>query len=97
MGDRNVGLIRRIDSTVQGHDYQTLSDLMQQLKTRYPEKMDATILSEPDTPYDTLVQVMDAVRSARAVQTGSHARVELFPEISVGDAPPAARVGPKEG
>ena len=97
VGDRNVGLIRRIDSTAQGYDYQTLSDLMQQLKARYPEKMDATILSEPDTPYDTLVQVMDAVRSARAVQTGSHALVELFPEISVGDAPPAARAGPKEG
>jgi biopolymer transport protein ExbD len=97
VGDRNVGLIRRIDSTVQGYDYQTLSALMQQLKARYPDKMDATVLSEPDTPYDTLVQVMDAVRSARAVQTGSHARVELFPEISVGDAPPAARAGPKEG
>jgi len=26
-------------------------------------------------------------------QAGSHARVELFPEISVGDAPPATRAG----
>jgi len=93
VGDRNTGLIRRIDSTAQGYDYQALADVMRQLKARFPDKTDATILSEPDTPYDTLVQVMDAVRSARAEQAGSHARVELFPEISVGDAPPATRAG----
>ena len=91
VGDRNAGLIRRIDSTAQGYDYQTLSDVMRQLKARYPDKTDATILSEPDTPYDTLVQVMDAVRSARVEQPGSRARMELFPEISVGDAPPTTR------
>ena len=93
VGDRNAGLIQRVESNAQGYDYQALSDLMRQLKARYPDKLDATILSEPDTAYDTLVQVMDAVRSARAAQTGSHARVELFPEISVGDAPPAVRAG----
>jgi biopolymer transport protein ExbD len=97
VGDRNAGLIRRIDSTTQGYDYPALSDLMRQLKTRYPDKLDATILSESDTPYDTLVQVMDTVRSARVAQTGPNARIELFPDISIGDAPPPSRTGPKEG
>ena len=32
------------------------------MKAKFPEKTDATILLEPDTPYDTLVQVMDHVR-----------------------------------
>ena len=93
VGDRNVGLIQRIDSTAEGYDYHALSDLMRQLKARFPDKLDATILSEQDTPYDTLVQVMDAVRSVRVAQTGPHAHVELFPEISVGDAPPVTRAG----
>jgi len=89
VGDRNAGLIRRLDSSAQGYDYPALAELMRELKARYPDKSDATILSEPDTPYDTLVQVMDAVRSARPTQAGAHARIELFPDISVGDAPPA--------
>ena len=97
VGDRNAGLIQRIDSTAEGYDYHALSDLMRQLKTRFPDKLDATILSEQDTPYDTLVQVMDAVRSVRVAQTGPHAHAELFPDISIGDAPPATRAGPKEG
>ncbi len=35
---------------------------MQQLKTRFPDKTEASVLAEPNTPYDQLVQVMDAVR-----------------------------------
>lgn len=86
VADRNTGLIKRIEAGPQGHDYTALSALMKQIKTRFPDTLDATLLSEPDTAYDTLVQVMDAVRSAREV-TGK--RVELFPDIAVGDAPSA--------
>jgi len=82
-------LLRRVDNTSAGYDFQTLSSLMQQLKARYPDKLAATILAEPDTSYDTLVHTMDAVRVARSSQVGRS--VELFPEISVGDAPPAGK------
>lgn len=85
VADRNTGLIKRIDANANGHDYAALSALMQQLKTRFPQKLDATVLSEPETSYDTLVQVMDAVRSA----PGANRAWELFPDIAVGDAPPA--------
>jgi hypothetical protein len=35
-----------------------------------------------------LIQVMDAVRSGRSAQGGTKlVQVELFPEVSVGDAP----------
>jgi biopolymer transport protein ExbD len=54
---------------------------------RFPEKTTASILLEPDIAYDTLVQVMDQVRVAIAVQAGSAVKVELFPDISIGDAP----------
>ena len=47
----------------------------------------STILLEPDVPYDVLVQVMDAVRLFEDVQDGEPVQAELFPEISIGDAP----------
>jgi len=45
------------------------------------------VLAEPNTPYDTLVQVMDAVRAGRTVQGAAVVHAELFPNISIGDAP----------
>ena len=60
-----------------------------QLKERYPTKTDASILLEQEIPYDTLVQVMDTVRVAQEVEEGEVQikRSELFPNISIGDAP----------
>jgi hypothetical protein len=46
------------------------------------------VLLEKDTPYDTLVQVMDHVRVFEATNGFSSTQAELFPTISVGDAPP---------
>jgi biopolymer transport protein ExbD len=88
VGDRHAGLIQRIAATGEGHNYHALSELMQQLKARFPDKKAVTILAGPETPYDTLVQVMDAVR---LVPGGAHPQ-ELFPEISIGDAPAQASV-----
>ena len=99
VGDRLGGLIRRIDRSAQGYDYVSLSTVMQQLKVRFPSKLDATVLAEPDTSYDVLVQTMDAVRSVRSTQAKNGSPTELFPDISVGDAPvrgsdkPAAKTG----
>jgi biopolymer transport protein ExbD len=90
VGDRHTGLIKRIEN-VKGHDYKTLSEVMKQIKARFPDKLNATILSEPDTSYDVLVQVMDAVRVAEIVQAGAVTQAELFPDVSIGDAPVRGR------
>ena len=87
VGDRVGGLIRHVSNTENGYNYPELSTLMQQLKVRFPDKLEATVLSEQNTSYDVLVQTMDAVRSAQVVQVGSVSQIELFPNISVGDAP----------
>jgi len=92
--DRMGGLIQRVQNTGKGYDFRTLSASMQQLKTRFPDKVEAAILAEPDTSYDILVQTMDAVRAAR---TSSGLHVELFPEISIGDAPVATAAPAKPG
>ena len=87
VGDRIGGQIMRIANTASGYDFHTLSQLMQELKTRFPDKREATVLAEPDTPYDVLVHAMDAVREGRVAQGANVVRAELFPDISVGDAP----------
>lgn len=88
VGDRIGGLIQRIASTPQGYDLPSLSALMLQIKTKFPDTKAASVLAQPNTSYDVLVQVMDTVREAKP--PGAKAKtpnVELFPDISIGDAP----------
>lgn len=107
VGDRIGGLIQRIPkTTVQGalqHDVAALSSLLIQVKGRFPDSSDASVLAEADTPYDELIQVMDHLRSAvRPSPEGGYqtVRAVLFPNISVGDAPlrgAAAAPAPAKG
>jgi len=86
VADRNTGLLRSLPDATGGHDYRGLGEYLQMVKARFPQLQDATILLDPQIPYDALVQVMDAVR----VHDGpgpAFSRSELFPNISVGDAP----------
>ena len=87
VADRNQGLLGVYRSSVDGYDYDALSGKLSELKKRYPKKTDASILLEQDIPYDTLVQVMDTVRVAETVEEDSVVRSDLFPDISIGDAP----------
>ncbi len=87
VGDRVGGLIQRIAATPTGYDYKALSELMEQIKLRFPDKTNATVLAEAATPYDVLVQTMDAIRIGHQVQGAQVIRAELFPDISIGDAP----------
>ena len=66
---------------------QTLQKLKQALINNDEDKKDILILSEETTDYQTLVAAMDAVRSYRAVVVTDVVQAELFPDISLGDAP----------
>ncbi len=88
VSDRVGGLIQSIPATPAGHDTAALNALLQQVKAKFPDKDSATILAQPDTPYELLVQVMDAVREVPPPSHGKAPRVQLFPVISIGDAPP---------
>jgi biopolymer transport protein ExbD len=87
VGDRIGGQILWIPNKDSGYDYPALAQLMLELKARFPDKADASILAEPGTPYDVLVGVMDAVRETRVAQGANAVRADLFPNISIGDAP----------
>ncbi len=88
VGDRIGGLIQRFNNTPQGYDLAGLSALLQQIKAKYPNTKAASVLAQPTTAYDVLVQVMDATREVRPPGTAAKApSFELFPDISIGDAP----------
>ncbi|MFZ5546606.1 MAG: ExbD/TolR family protein [Pseudomonadota bacterium] len=88
VGDRIGGLIQRIPAGADGaHDVKALAALMVQLKAKFPDKREATVLAEPDTAYDTIVQVMDAMRDTNTGEGSKVVKSELFPGISLGDAP----------
>jgi biopolymer transport protein ExbD len=70
-------------------DLETLSNMMVELKREYPSHEAASVLMEPQIPYDYLIQVMDTVRAVE-VPTDVEEEFELyalFSEISVGKAP----------
>ncbi len=87
VGDRIGGQIQWIANKESSYDYPALAQLMLELKARFPDKTAASILAEPGTPYDVLVGVMDAVRETRVAQGANVAHADLFPDISIGDAP----------
>ena len=83
--------VKRIPHQGDEPDFATMSIVLQEVKRQLAqkdiEKRDVVILSEVDTPYKTLVQAMDTARSYRAVVAASAVDAELFPQISLGDAP----------
>ena len=88
VGDRNQGLLASYKKLPTGeYDLDALSTKLSELKRHYPRKTDASILLESEIAYDTLVQVMDRVRIEEDVEDDSIIRNDLFPDISIGDAP----------
>ena len=89
VADRVTGPLQTFPNADNGGQYNLagLSEYLQRVKAKYPEKTDATLLLEPDIPYDLLVQVMDTVRIVEQRQGTQLVQGELFPNVSIGDAP----------
>lgn len=82
------------------YDIERLGRYLLKIKGNYPDKTDATILLEPDIEYNTMVLMMDAVRSLEVkpkevepttpgmpIKSADIQKYELFPDMSIGDAP----------
>jgi biopolymer transport protein ExbD len=87
VGDKIGGLIARIPNKDKAYDTAALAGIVEQLKARFPTQGNASVLAQPDTSYEVLVQVMDAVREKPAPRVGKGTATPLFPDISIGDAP----------
>lgn len=84
-------LIKRIDAkqTENGDklDYGTLSLVLREIKKQVKSKSDILLLSEAGISYQSLVSTIDTIRGFRTVVATNTVEVELFPDISLGDAP----------
>ena len=87
LSDNKGGTIKKIQAKDDGHNFILLTETLKLVKSRFPDKTNATILSEANVSYDILVQVMDAVRMYRTILDSELIDAELFPDISIGDAP----------
>jgi biopolymer transport protein ExbD len=84
-------LVKELTVTEQGYDYPALQMVLRQIKqtliNKNIDKKAATLLLEEDIPYQVIVALMDTTRSYQDVLIASVVDAELFPEISLGDAP----------
>lgn len=88
VADRGTGLLRAFPDLEGKRNIAGLGRfLADEVKLRFPELAAATILMEPQIPYDTVVQVMDVTRVRTVTEGGRVVQQELFPDISIGDAP----------
>ena len=93
-GAEGEGEIVELLPTEKVYDLKKLREFLLEVKASYPDKTDTILLMEANIAYEHLVGVMDTVRSADVRVEGSDPsdpeaveRVELFPDISIGDAP----------
>ena len=91
VADRIGGLIESIPGRDGRQDLPRVAALMRELKQRFPDRTRATLLAEPQTPYEHVVQVMDVVRARFEARGSTLVRTDLFPDIAIGDAPPDKR------
>jgi biopolymer transport protein ExbD len=88
IGDGQQIVTRFPNNEVGEYDIEGLTRILREIKYNFPDKIDSTVLMEPDLEYDILVRIMDTVSSTVIEEEdGTTRNLELFPQISVGDAP----------
>ena len=87
LSDNRGGMIKQLPKKDNEHQFDELKKALVLVKGRIPDTTAITILAEANTEYDDLIQVMDTARSYQTVYEGEDVLAELFPNISIGEAP----------
>lgn len=85
--DSNLGRIRYLTRNKLKPNWKAFTNILMEIKNRFPDETNITLLLAPGVKYKTLIQVMDRVRSTEVVLITEVETVELFPDVSIGDAP----------
>jgi len=88
LADTLGGVIKSFPKEKGEYNMRGLSKLLVEVKKKFPDKKNITILLEPNIPYEALVHAMDTVRVVEDVEMTSVVKKELFPQVAIGDAPP---------
>lgn len=91
--DRHRGRLLLIPNQGSQHDFAALHRKLRDVKASYPQVSHVTLLLDPEVKYETLVATMDAVRSYDEASGTKKLKRDLFPEVSIGDAPAVKAVG----
>lgn len=95
--DANIGVIKRFQrEQAEAKNWKEFGNILLEIKRRFPDENSITLLFEKKVNYKTLIQVMDHVRSIDVVQVAEVETIELFPNISIGDAPATDNVQTSE-
>lgn len=87
VADRGTGILKELPNTADGYDLKGLSEFLQRVKVKFPELQRVNLLLERDIAYDNLIQVMDTIRTFDVPDSKTFEMAELFPDVSIGDAP----------
>lgn len=84
--DANLGLIKQIPRDPTKFDWKLFTSTLLEIKYRFPSEQNITLMLEPGVNYKTMIEVMDHVRTTEVLNNATTETVELFPNISIGDA-----------
>lgn len=87
LAERRAGVLAEYPAADLENSFKLLNEKLQEIKARREDMRGISILAEPDTSYDLIIQTMDAVRVIPPL-TPDEIPGELFPDISLGSAPP---------
>jgi len=85
--DANLGRIKYLARNSEEIDWKSFTGVLVEIKSRFPDEQKIALLIDQRVTYKTIIQVMDRVTSAEIVNITELEEVELFPNISIGDAP----------
>lgn len=88
--DGTLGLLKRIERKGGDTNWKAFTDVLIEIKSRFPQEQGIVLLLDKAVTYKTMIEVMDKVRSADVVRMATLETVELFPNVSIGDAPDEA-------
>ncbi|MFT7562131.1 MAG: biopolymer transport protein ExbD [Flavobacteriales bacterium] len=93
--DANLGTLKTIARTVDGvaisepdrKIWKPFASILLEVKRRFPEETGISLLLDKKVSYESMIAIMDRVRSTDIVLATTLETIELFPDVSIGDYP----------
>ncbi len=86
--DGRTGIpLKKIQRDSTNPNWNEFDEFTKKVKFKFPENQDIVLLLGKDVSYKIMIEVMDHVRSFSEVVAATLETYELFPNISIGDAP----------
>lgn len=90
VGDAISNVFSILPKTNEHYDFARAHEALEKLKAQHNNVRALTLLLEDDIDYEVVIQAMDHSRYANKVINGQLIKTALFPQITLGRAPPRA-------